>query len=76
MTSEKRIDVEAIMVRFICDCGGELKYTGKTLYTTPPKHEYQCQQCKRREISTRNYPYIEYREKKNVSDPIIRKVEK
>ena len=63
---EKRKPVDTYQVNLYCDmCGGlmELPEPSVVLCTYPPQYEYHCVKCGNIAISSRPYPYLEYREK-------------
>lgn len=63
---EKRKPVNTYQVNLYCDvCGGlmELPEPSVVLSTYPPQYEYHCVKCGNIAISSRQYPYLEYREK-------------
>lgn len=61
---ERRTFIE----RLYCDCGAEMRATGRVYFTDPQKYEYECtdkNNCKVREFFTTNevYPKVTYEEK-------------
>lgn len=65
MTTEIKTPTSINIVRLICTCGQELKYTGKNFpVSAGTLYQYNCENCKRKEISPKSYPYMEYEELK------------
>ena len=56
----KRVPVKTIMVKLLCDCGGDLGY----LDNVPSEYRYQCKRCGRidKSIYCREVSRIEYEE--------------
>ena len=61
---EERIYVVPVMVVLRCDCGGEMKPTGTVLTVHPPLFPHRCEKCGHETTAKRDYPRIEYEEKK------------
>lgn len=61
---EREVDVKAVRVHQMCEeCeDGELKATGVTYMTSPPRYEHRCNKCNHKETFRKIYPAIEYRE--------------
>lgn len=57
---EKSEAAQAFITHLICKCGGVMVYTGKEV-GQPVRFQYECPQCKLRELSPTRYPYITYR---------------
>jgi rubrerythrin len=59
---EERKEVKAFKVAMICErCNeGEMKYTGITFSTDPPKYQHQCPVCGYKKSYTKIYPNVEY----------------
>lgn len=64
---EKEVEVKTVEVRQYCDkCGEEMRFTGETLLSNPPKYVHKCNKCGNSTWCSKSYPCIEYREvKKN-----------
>lgn len=64
MTTEKKTLTIMRTVRLICPCGEEMRrISGGDPKSRPPKFAHQCPACKRREITDKQYPYLEYEER-------------
>lgn len=64
-TKEKSAEAEVFVTKLYCiEDNIAMEYTERTFPTHPPKFEYQCPICKKKEITTVRYPYVTYREKK------------
>lgn len=50
--------IESYLIKFMCDCGGEMFFTGKTLLSDPLLYQHQCDKCKMIEDLDIVYPYI------------------
>lgn len=61
-TTEKRTLTTIQTVRLLCPCGEEMVSAGKAITIAPPRYPHQCPACKRKEITDRQYPYLEYQE--------------
>lgn len=60
---EKEVEVKTVEVRQYCDkCGEEMKFTGETLLSNPPKYVHKCNKCGNSTWCSKSYPSIEYRE--------------
>ena len=67
---ESRQEVKTYRVRMLCDeCNGEMKATGETLMTYPPKYIHKCELCGLVVTYAVSYPYIIYEE---VDAPMLR----
>lgn len=61
---ERQVEAQVFVTHLFCDIDHvEMKYTEKTFQTQPPKFEYQCPKCKKKQISTVRYPYVTYKAK-------------
>ena len=60
---EKRIKVNTILVRAICEkCGGEMFPNGNVLTTYPPRYSHTCNLCGNIECFDERYPKQEFEE--------------
>ena len=62
---EKRIPLVPIQIKKMCECGGEIEFTGKCLTSYPAKYEHACKSCGYVCYFEQSYPTIEY-EVKNI----------
>ena len=62
----KEFEVVPVLTKVYCDeCGGELKYSGKTLTSSPPKFQHTCVECAATESLKDVYPTINFKEVTN-----------
>lgn len=61
---EQKTLAETYVVQLICtEDSVALQRTPKLFPSSPPKYEYQCPVCKKKQISTVSYPYVTYTKK-------------
>lgn len=61
---ESKFEVKTFIVKYFCEpCatkgGGEYKYTGRTMLTSPPKFQHVCDRCGERKLLSKQYPSTE-----------------
>ena len=62
----KEFEVVPVLTKAYCDeCGGELKYSGSTLMSNPPKFPHECVECSATESLADIYPTINFKEVTN-----------
>ena len=50
-------EMRTYTVRWICECGGELKHNGHVLTTHPPMYPHECDTCEHKEtLLGESYP--------------------
>lgn len=52
--------VTPIYKRLICDCGGEMKFTGQSMPIYPARYTHICEKCGKMETMNEIYPCIGY----------------
>lgn len=68
---EREVEADVFVSDLYCiEDDAKMRHTGLMFPTHPPKHEYQCPVCKRKQITTIAYPYVTYKEKLKGNDRI------
>ena len=55
-------DIKPMMVRAMCECGGEFKPNGIVLTTYPEQYPHKCDRCGKLDVFYCEYPKVEYEE--------------
>lgn len=57
---EQRFEMKPYGVRYLCECGSEMKPTGEVLPTYPPKYPHFCKKCEAKQNLSEKYPTIRW----------------
>jgi len=57
---ETKLATETVLVRMMCECGGEMKPTGVCLTSNPPQYPHVCNKCGTNVTYYVTYPEIRY----------------
>lgn len=64
MASVKQQELDVVEERLFCECGGEMKFNGMELLSSPPQYDHYCEKCNATERTRGvHYPRIAYRKK-------------
>lgn len=51
--------VNTFMYEAFCECGGQMIFTGKVFFSSPPQYEHRCPRCKKHERLKKKYPLLD-----------------
>ena len=60
LAGETNIVVKTVLVKMLCQCGGEMKPTGTCLTSYPPQYPHVCNKCGTNATYNVSYPEIRY----------------
>lgn len=60
-------EAKAVIIRMMCDCGGEMIQPANTVTLTsiPPQYLHVCNKCGKQELYYKQYPCVDYIELRN-----------
>ena len=57
---EQKFEVVPYEVKYLCECGEEMKSTGRMFMSNPPQFPHKCEGCEKEINLTEKYPTIRW----------------